>query len=99
MYEIIDWDLFEGPVLSKPLNPEEKIKKYLEGEDKDLFAAGNTARRYLEYNLKRICDLNNIKVPYKEKYDVGSLFVDTKDSCLNFVKDTDLEDYYRKICK
>ena len=94
IYEIIDWNLKEGPVLAKPLDTEEKIEKYLSTKHLDLNAAGNAARRYLEYNLKEICTLNKIKVPIADKYDVGTLFDDCKNSILAMVKETDFEDYY-----
>ena len=60
-------------------------------------AAGNAARRYLEFNLKEICILNKIKVPIAEKYDVGTLFDDCKNSILGMVEGTDFEGYYNEI--
>ena len=97
IYEIIDWNLKEGPVLAKPLDTEEKIEKYLSTNHLDLNAAGNAARRYLEFNLKEICILNKIKVPIAEKYDVGTLFDDCKNSILGMVEGTDFEGYYNEI--
>ena len=97
IYEIVDWNLKEGPILAKPLDTEDKIKKYLSNEHLDLNAAGNAARRYLEYNLKEICKLNRVKVPIEDRYAVGTLFDNSKNKILDLVENTDFEEYYQDI--
>ena len=97
IYKLIDWTLKEGPIFSKPLDSEEKIQKYLSNDYQDFEAAGNTARRYLEYTLLEICKINNIKIPIKEKYDVGTLFNDVNNYILKSVNGTSLESYYTDV--
>ena len=94
VYELIDWTFEEGPITSKPLDAEAKIHKYLSNEHKDFQAAGNAARRYLEYTLTQICLVNNVKVPINDKYDVGTLFDEAKNFSINVVSGTSLEPYY-----
>jgi len=96
-YELIDWTFEEGPITSKPLDAEEKIHKYLSNEHKDFQAAGNAARRYLEFTLTQICVANNVKVPINDKYDVGTLFDEAKRFSLNVVSGTSLEPYYQQV--
>lgn len=97
IYELINWSLEEGPITSKPLEAEEKIEKYLSDNNQDFQAAGNTARRYLEYTLTQICIANNIKVPINDKYDVGTLFNEVKNFTERAVEGTSLEPFYKKI--
>lgn len=97
LHELIDWSLEEGPVTAKQLNAEEKIEKYLSNNHQDFQAAGNTARRYLEYTLKEICIANKVKVPITDKYDVGTLFVEAKKHTLRVVKGTSIEPYYTQV--
>ena len=96
-HELIDWTLDEGPITSKPLEAEEKIEKYLSNNHQDFQAAGNTARRYLEYTLTQICIENKVKVPISDKYDVGTLFDEAKNHTLRVVKGTSVEPYYHHI--
>ena len=51
----------------------------------------------MKYNLKEICILNRIKVPIADKYDVGTLFDDCKNSILAIVEETDFKEYYADI--
>lgn len=97
IHELIDWSLDEGPITSKPLEAEQKIEKYLSSNHQDFQAAGNTARRYLEYTLREVCIKNKIKVPIADKYDVGSLFDEAKKHTLRVVSGTSLEPYYRHV--
>lgn len=99
LYEIIDWSLDEGPIISKPLDIESRIHKYLNSDHKDLKAAGNAARRYLEYILTEICLANNVKVPINDKYDVNTLFEPAKKQTIARVTGTNLEAYYKHIWK
>ncbi|WP_458453098.1 AAA family ATPase [Methanobrevibacter sp.] len=94
VHEFIDWSLDEGPIIAKQLNAEDKIFKYLSNDHQDLQAAGNTARRYLEYTLKEICIMNKVKVPISDRYDVNSLFEDAKRHTLRVVRGTSVEPYY-----
>ncbi|MEE0943343.1 MAG: DUF2813 domain-containing protein [Methanobrevibacter sp.] len=97
IHELIDWTLEEGPITSKQLDSEDKIEKYLSNNHRDFEAAGNTARRYLEYTLTQICIANNVKVPINDKYDVGTLFDEAKNYTLRIVQGTSLEPYYAHI--
>ena len=97
IYEIISWNLEEGPILSIPLSSEEKIKKYLDPKDYDLNAAGNTARRYLEYILKEICKANNVDLPLREPLDLNIYFQKAKNKTLKIVKKTSVADYYKEV--
>ena len=97
LYELIDWSLEEGPVTSKPLEAEQKIEKYLSPNHQDFQAAGNTARRYLEYTLTQICITNRIKVPMSDRYDVGTLFDEVKKFTERAVQGTSLEAYYAHV--
>lgn len=94
VHEFIDWSLDEGPIIAKPLNAEDKIFKYLSNDHQDLPAAGNAARRYLEYTLKEICIMNKVKVPISDRYDVNTLFNDAKRHTLRVVRGTSVEPYY-----
>ena len=97
VHELIDWTLDEGPITAKPLDAEDKIEKYLSDNHQDFQAAGNTARRYLEFTLTQICIANNIKVPINDKYDVGTLFDEAKNHTLRVVQGTSIEPYYLHI--
>ena len=97
LHELIDWSLEEGPVTSKLLEAEQKIEKYLSNDHQDFQAAGNTARRYLEYTLTQICIENNVKVPISDKYDVGTLFDEAKNHTIKAVSGTSVEPYYRHV--
>ena len=97
IYEILSWSLEDGPILSIPMNSEEKIEKYLNPEDYDLHAAGNTARRYLEYILKEICKVNTVDVPIQEHLDLNSYFQNAKNKTLKVVKKTSVENYYKEV--
>lgn len=96
-HELIDWSLEEGPVTSKPLEAEQKIEKYLGNDHQDFQAAGNTARRYLEYTLTQICIENKVKVPISDKYDVGTLFDEAKKHTERVVSGTSVEPYYKHV--
>ena len=91
------WNREEGSILAEPINIEDKIEKYLSKENYDLNAAGNTARRYLEYILKQICRTNKLKIPYVTQPDLNSFFslamADTKKA----VRNTPLEEYYKEV--
>ena len=97
IYELINWSLEEGPITSKPLEAEQKIDRYLSDNFQDFQAAGNTARRYLEYTLTQICITNNIKVPINDKYDVNTLFDEVKKFTENVVEGTNLKAYYKHV--
>ncbi|MBQ9025632.1 MAG: DUF2813 domain-containing protein [Methanobrevibacter sp.] len=97
IHEFIDWTLEEGPITAKPLDAEQRIEKYLSNNHQDFQAAGNTARRYLEYTLTQICIENKVKVPISDKYDVGTLFDNAKKHTLRAVQGTDIEPYYKQI--
>ena len=97
IYEFIDWSLEEGPITAKPLEIEQKIDKYLDNKHQDFKAAGNAARRYLEYTLTQICITNNIKVPINDRYDVGTLFDEVKNHTERVVEGTSVEPFYKKV--
>lgn len=97
LHEIIDWDIEEGPVFKKSISSKEVIKKYLSEENRDVYAAGNAARRYLEYTLKGICLANKISVPFSELYEVGALFDSAKKHCLNEVRETSIEEEHTNL--
>ena len=98
-YEIISWNLEEGPIFGKPESAEKKIEKYLSPDYYDLNAAGNTARRYLEYILKQICKTNRLKLPYVEQPDLNSMFTRAMSDTQKSVKGTPLAEYYGDVWK
>lgn len=96
LYNIIRWNLIEGPNLAEPIDSEEKIKKYLSPEHYDLNAAGNTARRYLEYILKQICEINEIPVVYSDQPSLDDMFGRAKSDTKKMINGTTIKDYYEK---
>ena len=62
--EIISWKLETGPRLSITKTSKEKIENYL--DEGDIYAAGNSIRRYLEQVYIEVCKANEIRVPLKE---------------------------------
>ena len=98
-YEIISWNLQEGPIFGKPESAEKKIEKYLSPDYYDLNAAGNTARRYLEYILKQVCKTNRLKLPYVEQPDLNSMFTRAMSDTQKAVKGTPLLTYYEDVWK
>lgn len=97
IYEISDWTLEEGPVINEILDYEARIKKYLEKPNPDKNAAANTARRYLEYFLYEFCKINEVSLPVKEHYMVGTLENKVSNFVLKTVKGTALENYYKEL--
>ena len=98
-YEIISWNVTEGPIFAEPLGAEEKIEKYLSPKNYDLNAAGNTARRYLEYMLKQICRINRLKLPYVDQPDLNSMFTRAMGDTRSAVKGTPLKNFYDDVWK
>ena len=96
-YEIIFWNREEGSILAEPIDIEDKIEKYLSKDNYDLNAAGNTARRYLEYILKQICRTNRLKLPYVEQPDLNSMFTRAMADTKKAVKGTPLKEYYDDV--
>jgi len=72
--KITRWDVNLGPIMSSYKPEWEKILERLENNDKN--AAGNEARIYLEWLLKRICEELKVPVPFNPsgKYTVRELF-------------------------
>lgn len=97
IYEISDWTLEEGPVINEILDYEARIKKYLEKPNPDKNAAANTARRYLEYFLYEFAKANEVELPVKEHYMVGTLENKVGSFILKAVKGTALENYYADL--
>lgn len=96
--EILDWDKTEGPVMSKNPSSKKRIEEYLKVND--TFAAGNAIRRHLEFVLGDLAKMNKIPLPIEKHYSVGDYFKPVKDYFLEDVfKDTDVEDYYKKVFK
>ena len=62
--EIVSWKLEKGPKFSIMKTSKEKIEKYL--DEGDIYAAGNSIRRYSEQVFIGICKANEIRVPLKE---------------------------------
>ena len=93
-YEIIAWNKEEGPILATPIDSEEIITKYLSPDNYDLNAAGNTARRYLEYILKQICRVNKLEIPYEERPQCESFYSKASSHINKASKGTPLEKYY-----
>lgn len=95
--EITDWDREIGPSLSRKKDEKERIKQYI--NDNDTFAAGNAIRRQLEYELDKICKVNEIPLPLKKHYTVGDYYTPTKKFAKEMFKDTDVEEYYKNVFK
>ena len=98
-YEIISWNKWEGPILAKPIDSEKKIQQYLNPEHYDLNAAGNTARRYLEYLLKQICRANKLEIPYEDKPQCEYFYNKASSHIKKAAKGTSFEKYYNDIWK
>lgn len=62
--EIVSWKLEKGPKFSIMKTSKEKIEKYL--DEGDIYAAGNSIRRYSEQVFIEVCKANEIRVPLKE---------------------------------
>jgi len=62
--EILSWKLEKGPKFSLMKTSKEKIEKYL--DEGDIYAAGNSIRRYSEQVFIGVCKANEIRVPLKE---------------------------------
>ena len=62
--EILSWNLEKGPKFSMMKTSKERIEKHL--EEGDIYAAGNSIRRYLEQVFIGVCRANEVKVPLKE---------------------------------
>lgn len=62
--EIVSWKLEKGPKFSIMKTSKEKIEKYL--DEGDIYAAGNSIRRYSEQVFIGVCKANEIRVPLKE---------------------------------
>ena len=98
-YEIIAWSKKEGPVLATPVDPEERIQKYLNPDHYDLNAAGNTARRYFEHILKEICKANELEIPYGDRPQCEDFFNKASSHINKSAKGTFFEKYYGDIWK
>lgn len=96
-YEIISWNKKEGPILAIPIDSEEKIDKYLNPDHYDLNAAGNTARRYLEYILKQICRANKLEIPYEDKPQCEDFYNKASSHINKTAKTTSFEGYYKDL--
>ena len=96
-YEIISWNKREGPILAKPIDSEKRIEQYLNPDYYDLNAAGNTARRYLEYILKQICRANKLEIPYEDKPQCESFYSKAYSHIKKATKGTSFEKYYMDI--
>lgn len=89
---IVDWNVDMGPIIL-PYKPRwERIQEKIAGGDKP--AAGNEGRQYLEWLLKRICEITNAPVPANnwERAKVADLFPHAKRRIETLVKD----DLYKK---
>ena len=62
--EILSWNLEKGPKFSMMKTSKERIEKHL--EEGDIYAAGNSIRRYLEQVFIGVCRANEVRVPLKE---------------------------------
>ena len=96
--EIIDWNVLDGPIIRQKEDFHGKINNYLTNSDYN--AAGNTARRYLEYILYNFASnkRNNVLVQLSSRYTVHDFF----DNVLNRVSELakgDLKEYSEYIGK
>ena len=86
-----------GSIRLQQLPEKERIEQYI--NDNDTFAAGNAIRRQLEYELDKICKVNEIPLPLKKHYTVGDYYTPTKKFAKEMFKDTDVEEYYKNVFK
>ena len=94
-YEITDWDEKIGPSFSRKKDEKERIELYI--KENDTFAAGNAIRRQLEYELDKICKVNEIPLPIKKHYTVGDYFEPVMDFAEDMFENTNVEEYYKDV--
>lgn len=91
---IVSWDINTGPKII-PYKPRwERIQEKIASGDKT--GAGNEGRQYLEWILKRVCEVTNAPVPIKNwlKGMVGDILPHAKQRFESLVKD---ELYKKKV--
>ncbi len=84
--EIVDWNIDTGPKILQYKPRWEKIQEKISFGDK---TAGSEGRTYLEWLLKKICDVTNAPVPVNnwESGTVGDLFPHARKRIDELVKD------------
>jgi len=90
--EIIRWEPETGPII-EPFKPRwERIQKRIDSSDKP--GAGNEGRQYLEWLLKKICQVTRAPVPFEidGKYVVFDLWDSAKQRVSKLVKDHEFRD-------
>lgn len=88
--KIIRWDAETGPVI-EPHKPRwDKIQEKIRSSDKQ--GAGNEGRAYLEWLLKKICEVTVAPVPYKTSgYTTADLLVPAKKRASKLVSEEDFK--------
>lgn len=91
---IVDWNVDTGPKILQYKPRWEKIQEKITSGDKT--GAGTDGRQYLEWLLKKICDVTNAPVPVNnwDRGTVGDLFAHARRRMDELVKD---ESYKGKI--
>ena len=90
--EIIRWEPNTGPII-EPFKPRwKRIQKRINSSDK--LGAGNEGRQYLEWLLKKICQVTRAPVPFEidGKYVVFDLWDSAKQRVSKLVKDHEFRD-------
>lgn len=84
---IIDWNVDTGPKIKQYKPRWEKIQDKISNGDKT--GAGNDGRQYLEWLLKKVCEITNASVPVKnwENGTVGDLLPNVKKRMDELTKD------------
>lgn len=93
--EIIGWNVKNGPELSTYKPSWDKIKLSL--DNNDLNCASNESRRYLEYNLQKICEINEVKLRIGGMYTVAEMKNPAIKKIKRTTKNTKFKDYYEEI--
>ncbi len=91
---IIDWNVDTGPKILQYKPRWERIQEKIESGDKT--GAGNEGRQYLEWLLKKICDVTNARVPVNnwDSGTIGDLFPHARKRIDELVKD---DSYKEKV--
>lgn len=93
--EIIRWDVENGPELSTYKPSWDKIQMSL--DNNDLNCASNESRRYLEYNLQKICEVNEVKLRMGGMYTVAEMKDPAIKKIRKTTKKTTFKNYYEEI--
>jgi len=85
---IVDWSVNIGPVIRPYKIRWERIKEKIAAGDKT--GAGNDGRQYLEWILKRICEILQTPIPFKSsgRYVIGDLLIPAKNRLMSLIKES-----------